>query len=188
MNVVKRLANAYDLGHFFLSGLQAQVEQYPGKVVFVCKGNVCRSVMAEHISRQCADKRGIREIVWVSRGLHVSQDNPAEPEVIKICKLNRMDVSQHRSTALEAEDVNDADLVVAMEYGQLKELLNRYPTAHRKICLLPLFSKSPDSMVKRIIIHDPYGGSGDQFEQCYAHISQSLIGLFDAITAVRTKG
>ena len=51
----------------------------PDRLVFVCRGNICRSVFAEHLMR-----RSYPEIKVASAGVQVGVSNPPPPQAVEV--------------------------------------------------------------------------------------------------------
>ncbi|MEO7555783.1 MAG: low molecular weight phosphotyrosine protein phosphatase, partial [Acidimicrobiales bacterium] len=89
------------------------------RVLFVCTGNICRSPMAEGMLRARAAARGIAVEV-ASVGL-IFDGRPATDEAVRTAHAHGVDISAHRSSILESEAVDRADLVIGMERQHVRE-------------------------------------------------------------------
>ncbi|MGI8710385.1 MAG: hypothetical protein ACR2LA_05270 [Acidimicrobiales bacterium] len=89
--------------------------------MFVCTGNICRSPMAEALLRVRAVERGID--VAVSSAGELFEDRPAEPAAVDAMARLDIDISGHRSRIWDAELVQQADLVVAMEQRHVHDVV-----------------------------------------------------------------
>jgi len=157
-------------------------------VLYICKGNVCRSAMAEFISNQIGSVYGIHDIKFCSRGLEVTRQNPASEGARAISTANGIDMSSHVSMPVSQDVMDDVDLVLAMEYGQMTELILRYPSSEKKIFLLPYFFDNKYKGTSSWIIRDPYGCSLDVYQNCYFQIRQCIEGFFKKLKANGYKG
>ena len=131
------------------------------RVVFVCKGNICRSAFAEAVAKSA----GINAI---SCGLITVEDAPANKDAIEVAKKLGYDMRMHRTTPIMYLVLRKTDLLVAMEPWQAdalcKNLKRRY-----NVTLLGLWSSSV-----RPHIHDPYGLSSIYFNNCFKLIESSV--------------
>lgn len=154
----------------------------PQSVLFVCKGNICRSPFAEHVARKLFHER-VRDreqpIVFQSAGLHVTA--PKAPPETAIVVAHRFGVSleEHRSQPISQELVAASDVIVAMEGWQYDELRFRFKGYEDKIFLLSLFFRNAPSRFgyDAFNIRDPYGGSQGTFEECFEKIERSVKSL-----------
>ena len=87
----------------------------------LCTGNICRSPMAEALLRERLRERGIEASVS-SAGLSFD-DRPATTEAIDAAARLGLELGAHRSRVLVPEDVERADLVLAMERLHAREAI-----------------------------------------------------------------
>jgi protein-tyrosine phosphatase len=79
-------------------------------VLFVCTGNVCRSVMAEALMQSRADAAG-----WslAARSAGLSAEGATPPRrTIDVMRRRGIDLSTHRSVHLTEQMIDEADLVL----------------------------------------------------------------------------
>ncbi len=136
------------------------------RLVFVCKGNICRSAVAEAVvgdAWPCA-----------SFGLQTVDDAPANVAARQVAADMGLDLQAHRTTSVEGVELRDGDLLVAMEPWQLAVLQQRFPAQQKT--LLGLWMAPP-----RPHIQDPYGLSQDYFRFCFTAIEQAVQRLLDRL-------
>ena len=143
-------------------------------LVFVCKGNVCRSVFAEYYLKAITPGQGLR---IESRGLEVGKSTASPYEAVLVSMEFGLDLSAHRSKALASCDLQSAELIVAMEYGQAARMKGLAPECKDKICVLRDFAPFPERLFCNI--YDPYGLEEDEFRRCFQQIKRALDGLRD---------
>jgi protein arginine phosphatase len=80
-------------------------------ILFVCKGNTCRSPMAAALARRIAGE----DVKAESAGVHASQGAHATPEAKTVAREHCFDLSEHRAQRLTRELVDRADVVVAFD-------------------------------------------------------------------------
>lgn len=140
-------------------------------VLVLCKGNICRSPFAaEYLKAHTQSRRGFHEIM--SAGLETTSGKPAYPLAIDTSVKHDVDLRHHRTTAISKELVEKADLILVMELAHNTMLFRLFPEARQKTFLLGHFSPDP-----RTDIRDPYGGTPEDFEGCYALIVKACDGL-----------
>ncbi len=105
-----------------------------GNVVFVCHGNICRSPLAEALAR-----RSFAGWRVSSTGLHATPGRRTPARILRAASEIGVDLSGHRARILTREDVDAADLLVAMASPNLSDLVDRFPRAKNKVLLLGLF-------------------------------------------------
>lgn len=131
------------------------------RLVFVCKGNICRSAYAEAVAKSLG-------IDSVSCGVDTRNDHPANEKAIIAAKIKGFDLSEHRTTSIQVIELRDSDLLVAMEPWQA-EYINQEYGKKCKCSLLGLWGKPV-----RPHIQDPYGTSSLYFNYCFNYIEKSV--------------
>jgi protein-tyrosine phosphatase len=97
------------------------------KVLVVCTANVCRSPMAEALLRRRLADLGSDATVR-SAGM-LADGAPPPPEAIAAMAGHGLDVSAHRSRRLTPEDLERADLTLAMAREHLRHAVVTAPSA-----------------------------------------------------------
>ena len=131
------------------------------RLVFVCKGNICRSAYAEAVARSI----GINAI---SCGISTIIDAPANPAAVEIAGKRKVDLKQHKTTPIMYLVLRKTDLLVAMEPWQA-DYLNRNLKRSHYITLLGLWA-----FPLRPHVQDPYGLSAIYFNNCFEYIEKSV--------------
>lgn len=153
----------------------------PKKILFVCSGNLCRSVMAEWMFRTLSRRSGLSHAQAASAGLLDLGGTGADPHAVAVLREQGVDASRHRSRTLTADMVEGADWVLVMEEAQRDEVLRRYPGAGDKVRLLKSFSASAQGGRAGLDIRDPHGMTPYHYRTCFAEIYFSLEGLLRCI-------
>lgn len=87
-----------------------------------------------------------------------------------------LDGTGHRARQIDRSRLGDYDLIVAMDRGNLRDLIRMAPqhVARDRIVLLRSFdpAAAPGSDVP-----DPYGGSGDDFAEAFDQVQAAARGL-----------
>lgn len=168
--------------HAFRSGLGAlgpfrQIEwAQVSRVVFVCKGNICRSAFAGGRFRYSG-------VDVVSAGLEADVHKPADPTAIAVASRFGIDLSSHGSIHLQQINLLPGDLLVAFEPDhaeRLRQLARIQPGV--QVTLLGLWADPPTLAY----IHDPYGLSEGYMEVCFERIDRGLDGLRARLSSVRS--
>ena len=148
-----------------------------GSVLFVCKGNICRSPLAAAYVAAQLGKLG-RSMEVRSAGLETTAGKKADPMAIAVARWNNLSLEGHITTPLTPELVDGGDVILVMESAQRSELLRRYPGANGKVIKLGTFNRMLSSEIP-----DPYGGKQADFERCYESITRSCDGLIKHLVA-----
>jgi protein-tyrosine phosphatase len=148
-----------------------------GSVLFVCKGNICRSPFAAYHAALVAREMGLAPAVR-SAGLKPSQANACPDAAIAAALAYGHDMRPWRPLPLTDDLMADHDLIVVMETGQLAAVRRRWPQHHRKVVLLSLFGPPPADGWSRLNIEDPFGREQPAFDACYARIDAAVRDLF----------
>ncbi len=139
------------------------------RLVFVCKGNICRSAYAEAVARSVG-------IDSISCGADTRQDYPANEDAIRAAKVKDIDLSKHRTTPIQLLGIRDNDLFVAMEPWQV-EFIGREFGKECKCTLLGLWGRPVNPYIQ-----DPYGASSVYFNHCFNYIEKSVYAITRNIT------
>lgn len=139
------------------------------KIIFVCKGNICRSAFAEYLMKSIT----ISKLFSIeSCGLNVDKRMPAPFATIITAKKFGLDLGCHLSKGWEMCELEDADLILAMEFWQYRKLVELFPNKKENIALLLEFAPFPENLLCNI--NDPYGQSEKTFEKCFSKINRSI--------------
>ena len=155
----------------------------PRSLLFVCKGNICRSPFAEAMARRGHIPDGVR-ITCRSAGIVVEQPQGCPRETLVAAERFGIDLSGHRSRGIDQGLVAEADMVFAMEAWQLRRLRKIFPRQKEKMFLLPLFDGNPperSDTYRLLNIRDPYGRAAGDFNECFERIDACLKGIFSVI-------
>jgi len=167
------------------SGLLKQMSS-PYRICFVCLGNICRSPMAEMVTRALITEAGLSEQIQVSStgtgDWHIG--NPANPGSVRALAARGYDASRHRARQLTAADVADYDLLIGLDSANLSDiddLFDGRDTAGRpEVALLRDFA--PDGP-RGLGVPDPYGQGALAFEQALDLVEEACRGLVEELAA-----
>lgn len=152
-----------------------------GTILFVCKGNICRSAFAHYLaSRRFAKDFGAGVINVMSSGLEVRQSEPSPQHAVSVAKDFGVDLEGHSSQQITLEQCQVSDLILAMEGWQWRELRRRFPSCKNRIFLLSQFAPKGDFGIKgynKYNITDPYGKGDGDFRICFQRIECCLDGI-----------
>lgn len=135
------------------------------RILIVCKGNICRSPMAEIALRE--KLKGNDNVRVESAGLAAMVGYPIDPAAARVLAMRGLDASAHVARQIDIAQIRDAHLVLAMERRQLVALQGMAPWTRSKTFLLGEWSGRSE-------IPDPYGRSDDMFDGVYSMIDSAL--------------
>ena len=137
--------------------------QRPVRILFVCLGNTCRSVMAEGLAR----KKFGDTIVVTSAGICPQKAEHAKM-AINTLKLFKVDMSSHMPRDVKTVDITSFDHVIALDKNIAKKLL--------------------DIPVDKLLtwnISDPWGYDDSKYEGCAIAIKREISKLKDKIDVIQ---
>ncbi len=141
-------------------------------VLFVCLGNICRSPTAEAVFRSLAEGRGLRIDSAGTSGWH--DGGRSDVRASAEARRRGYDMSAIRSRKVTLADFDTFDLIIAMDFQNLRDLTDIRPAGSnaRVELFLPY---APD--LNRDEVPDPY--YEDNFPEVFDMIeiaSRALLG------------
>jgi protein-tyrosine phosphatase len=162
--------------------LPAQIES----MLFVCKGNICRSPFAALRASQLL-QQARKPVRCVSAGITATQAARPPEEAAEAALAFGCSLADHEPLRLTREMIDASDLIVVMEAEQLVLLRQRYPHAIGRLFLLSLIDEGWRGYA-RYNIADPFGCELAAFRSCYARIDAALATLVSILPAVSREG
>ncbi len=102
----------------------------------MCTGNICRSPMGEALLRHELGVRGCDGVEVSSCGTWASAAQAATAHAVSVLGGRGIDLAPHRSRALDAAEMEDADLVLAMTSVHVREIEEMAPAALPRVRLM----------------------------------------------------
>jgi protein-tyrosine-phosphatase len=149
-------------------------------ILFVCKGNICRSPFAAAIARQRLAEAGQFGVICESAGLRTNQAATPPADAVTAASKFNVSLRGHMPALLSGRDIERYDLIVVMEAPQLAELRADHPEAAERILLLPLIDRAPGRGYARYNIADPFGRPPSAYDFCYRRIDACVAELLAA--------
>lgn len=129
--------------------------------MMVCRGNVCRSPMAEALLRQALPDR-----IVSSTGIEASDGAPADGLAMDVCAAAGIDIVAHRARQLTLARLDAADLVLVMTRAQRTMVQMMYPQVSGRV--FQLGDRSG------LDVADPVGGARPMFERVFKQLHSDI--------------
>lgn len=129
-------------------------------IIFVCTGNTCRSPMAEGYLKS----KNLDDVTVISRGF--SAGEPANPKSISVMNEVEIDISNHVSNCITANDIKYADAIICMT------------ESHKQLLMASGCDKN-NIYVLSGGIPDPFGCDIDTYRKCRNSIFAGIDKLID---------
>jgi protein-tyrosine-phosphatase len=137
------------------------------RILFLCTGNVCRSPFAARLAEQLLPQTEI-----VSAGFHSVDGRACPGKMLRVSRRFGADLSPHRSRRITRDQLDDADLVLAMDPKHLEELGKLFPEALPRATLLGFYAQPPV-----LSIPDPYLADEDETRGVCEMVRSAIHGL-----------
>lgn len=121
------------------------------KILFVCHGNICRSVSAQYILQQMVNERNLTRKYEIDSAATSREEigNPIYPPMKKALEQRGIPIGNHRARQIERRDYDKWDLIVAMDSENLyylDRILGGDPEG--KVRYLMAFAGQPERQIE----------------------------------------
>ena len=144
------------------------------QILFVCYGNINRSILAERYFRI---KTVGMPIACSSAGFHDEDGRPADPAMIKVAERRGIDLSSASSKHINNNLIAEADLIFVMEQQHYQRIATEQPEAAERTFLLDARGE----------IDDPYGKPPDAYAKCLDAVTQSIDHIAQLVGTTKVK-
>ena len=131
------------------------------RVIFVCKGNICRSPLAEYAFKRT------NSLACCSAGIEASANNPANERIKDIGYKYGVSLTEHKTKNIKSIDIHNDDLIVCMEPIHVRQIKMIHSSS--KVVLLGRYGNP-----KSAYIHDPYNACDAYAQSCAEYIINSV--------------
>ena len=145
-------------------------------ILFVCKGNICRSPFAAEYARECLPQ----EIEITEAGYFPKSNRPA-PDYAQLASMEfGICLSSHRSVRLTEQLVSEADVVIVFDEENFDRVRSDMKDLANKVFLL-----NHIHLTGSLFVQDPYGSSESKFVSTYQGIKQAVDAISGSIVGHR---
>ncbi|MCE1159832.1 MAG: low molecular weight phosphotyrosine protein phosphatase [Burkholderiales bacterium] len=151
------------------------------KVLFVCTGNICRSPVAKAVFIKKITSSGHADKVVVdSAGTHACHvGEKADSRSQHAAAFRGYSLIGHVARQVTVEDFAQFDLILAMDWKNLRQLQNMAPEHHRhKIELIMRYAQNYDDAE----VPDPYYSDQAAFNVVVDYVEDAVSGLVESVT------
>jgi len=156
------------------------------KVLFVCKGNICRSPSAEGVFRQLINDAGLGEVVRVdSAGTHAFHIGEApDARAMAAARKRGYEINHREARQVLPDDFREYDLILAMDWEDLSDLQRQCPKAYQhKLNLVMRFANEYEEAT----VPDPYYGGPEGFGKVLDYLEDACQGLLELVRKRATQ-
>jgi protein-tyrosine phosphatase len=148
------------------------------KVVFVCWGNICRSPIAERVAERAAADAGLTDVEFTSAATSREEIGaPIDPRARRVLTAHGYRAGDHSAHQITADEIADADLVVAAEPLHVDRMLRIAPDADNLSLLRDYDPAAPEGSG----LPDPWYGGPEGFEETLAAVEAAMPGVLDEV-------
>ena len=155
--------------------------------VFVCTGNICRSVTAERVLQHQLELSGAEAVVDSAGISDEEAGNPIDATQARVLAEAGYRTDDHVARQITPEWLADRDVAIAMthrHYRALQNLIAGLPAeAAPKLWMLrefdPRVSSDPSAKAPAPDVEDPWAGELKNFEETLETIEASVPGILD---------
>lgn len=148
---------------------QPESAAQPFRVLFVCLGNICRSVAAEITFNAAVEKAGLADHVEAdscgTAAYHVGE----KPDSRMLAALKRagFEYNGHRGRQFSRKDFDDFDLIVPQDHSNYEAVTALAGTAEEMSKVVPMSAWFADDCPLNEV-PDPYYGGTEGFDEVVA--------------------
>jgi protein-tyrosine-phosphatase/predicted ATP-grasp superfamily ATP-dependent carboligase len=155
-------------------------------VLFVCHGNIIRSAMGEALLRKYLQSSpGQPAIDVASAGLTDQPQQRADSRSRAIAGEFGVSLESHRPQRLTPQLIDQADLILIMDYFNEARMLVSFGAARAKVFYLGAFGRENGSRNPQVA--DPNLGTLDDVRRCYQALDLQVRKLATALAGSQTE-
>lgn len=150
------------------------------RVLFVCMGNVCRSPVAQAVFEKKLTQSGLTACIEVDSAGTADQHIGQKPDSRSqhAAAFRGYSLIGQVARQITVEDFDYFDMILAMDWQNMRELQNLAPPQHRhKIELVMRYAQNSDDAE----VPDPYYEEQHAFNKVVDYLEDAATGLLDVV-------
>ncbi len=147
------------------------------RILFVCHGNICRSVGAQYILQDMVNQKHIAGHFLVDSSATSDEEigNPIYPPMKRALEDRHIPVGNHQAKQLRKADYAKYDLIIGMDEENLRVMQRIFGgDPDGKLHYLLEYTGQPDRMIA-----DPWYTR--KFDRCVEEIAEGCAGLLQKV-------
>ena len=167
---------------FFRNYRLKQILKHARSILFICKGNICRSPYAEYYLNKKLREQSIYGLTVSSTGFINKYGRKSPIIATEVASSFGVNLLSHRSTVIEKDLVEQHDIIYVMDGDLYHHFQTHFPGYHHKLFYL---GQLGDDFPRKIIIKDPYGHNYKIYQSVYKQISNRIDYMVDLLSESR---
>ena len=140
------------------------------KILMVCLGNICRSPLAEGILKNKLLERGLDWTVDSAGTGFWHIGDPPDPRAVSTAGKYGLDISRQRARQIQYSDLQDYDLILAMDSSNYQDILRLADNGRQKSKVEMILNYVDPGSNRNV--PDPYWND-DGFDQVFKMLEEA---------------
>ena len=150
------------------------------RILTVCTGNICRSPLAKQLLESAF--QGVEHIEIDSAGTQAMVDHPMPEHSLRIARESKVAESElHRGKQLLEAHLDSADLILAMDRGHRRKIVQLSPRTTRKVFTVREFKRLIDVTTDEHLRAEILASDGTPVGKLRAAVDAARLGRSDLI-------
>ncbi|HAH20244.1 MAG: threonylcarbamoyl-AMP synthase [Omnitrophica WOR_2 bacterium GWF2_43_52] len=141
------------------------------RVLFICTGNSCRSVMAQGLLSKVLREKNRVDVEVLSAGVGAFNGLAPTSETLALLSREGVNLSAYRSQRVNRIMLKSSDLILVMDAMQQARVVELAPNVEKRVYLLKEFARLS---LDNVNIPDPIGQGMDYYEKTFFTIKEAI--------------